>query len=94
MYKDIKKFKRRNRLIKKTFFDYLLFGFIWGLAYPLYKFWQLLMWLYFLLFCENVKIGTRNIYGPGGGSYYERKFSWGKFSFFVLVVAIILFLIF
>lgn len=88
----VRPFTRRK---KRVFSDYILLGFIYIFIFPFYKFWRFLVWLNDILFFETVKIRERVGYGPGFGSFYGRKFSWGKMSFIVLVIgfAIILFII-
>ena len=46
------------------------------------------------LFFEKILIERRIIFGPGGGDYYSKKFSWGKFSLIILFLFVVFLVIF
>jgi len=69
--------------------------FEWGLvlAYVIFPFWKLgqgVVWLYNNIFFEDIRTGDNGILGPGYYVYYTTKFSWGKLSFILMVIVLIL----
>ena len=63
------------------------------LAYIIYPFWKLgqgLQRLYQKIFYETIRTGNNGIIGPGYRTYHTTRFSWGKVSFFLLVIIVIL----
>jgi hypothetical protein len=55
------------------------------LAYIIFPFWKLgqgLVWIYNNIFFEDIRTGYH--------VYYATKFSWGKLSFILMVIVIIL----
>jgi len=62
--------------------------------YPFYKLWLGLQWIYEILFCETKQSKWNGVFGPGGDTYSYHEFSWGKTSFVLLVIILILALIY
>lgn len=60
------------------------------IIFPFWKLWQGLVWLYWNIFFENVRTGDNGIIGPGYHVYHTTRFSWGKVSFFLLLITVIL----
>jgi len=86
------KFDYREPMFKERLEEIGLF-ILHCLIYPFYYGWKIIRKI-IDLFYDHINTGNNGIYGPGYRSYYTTKFSWGKLSFFILIVFIILFLIF
>jgi hypothetical protein len=65
-----------------------------GCIFPFFYLGKFLRWLFNVVFFETRKTGNNGIFGPGFRSYYETKFSWGKLSFVILILIVLLFLFF
>jgi len=72
---------------KKKFEWYMIPAII---IFPFYKLYQGLVWLYNNIFFEDIRTGDNGIIGPGYHVWYTTKFSWGKVSFFLLLIVVIL----
>lgn len=55
---------------------------------------NLLYKLYRKMLYDTIRTGDNRVCGPSYRVYYTTKFSWGKLSFILVVLFIILFLIF
>ena len=77
----------RNRR-KKTMGEFLLMIVVYAI-YPFYKLGLGIVWLWKTLFYETIDQGSNGIFGPGYRRYYTTRFSWGKLSFFLLVILLI-----
>jgi len=64
------------------------------IIYPFYILWMYICQLYNNVFYDKIRTGDNGILGPGYHVWYTQKFSWGKLSFVLVVIFIILFLIF
>ena len=64
------------------------------IIYPFYIIWMYIRQLYNEVFYDRIRTGDNGILGPGYHVYYTKKFSWGKLSFVIIIIFIILFLIF
>lgn len=92
MQTSVKKPVIRTRSFKKNRFSWRKV-----LAYiilPFYKLWLGLVWIYELLFCETKHTEWNGVFGPGGTTYRYEEFSWGKLSFIIALIALILVLIY
>jgi hypothetical protein len=58
-------------------------------VFPFYKLWRGLVWLYYNICWENIRTGDNGIFGPGYHAYYTERFAWGKLSFFLLLILLI-----
>ena len=58
-------------------------------VFPFWKLWQGLVWLYENIFFESIRTGSNGIIGPGYRVYYTERFAWGKLSFFLIVIVLI-----
>ena len=63
------------------------------IVYPFWKTGQGLRWLYRKIFFERIRTGDNGIIGPGYRVYHTTKFAWGKVSFFLLLILLIVQLI-
>lgn len=61
---------------------------------PFYYGWKGLVWFYDRFLTEVYDSGDNGIFGPGFHSWERSRFSWGKASFFLLIILGILFFIF
>ena len=61
---------------------------------PFYYGWKGLVWFYDTFLTEVYERGSNGIYGPGGYSWEHSRLSWGKLSFLLVIIFIILYLIF
>ena len=64
------------------------------IAAPIYYGWKGLRWFYDTFLTEVYERGSNGVYGPGGRSWEHSRFSWGKFTFFIVILFIITYLIF
>ena len=78
---------------KKTMGEFLLMILAYAI-YPFYKLGLGIVWLWNKLFYDHINTGNNGIFGPGYRSYYTTKFSWGKLSFFLVILFIIFYFIF
>ena len=76
-------------------------GFQWHWAYLLLPFYYIylgLKWLWnnFLvnLLCETKHSEWNGVFGPGGDTYSYHEFSWGKLSFILALITLILVIIY
>lgn len=77
-------------------------GFDWSmiLVYAIFPFYYLWRWLNWVgkglswIFFDTIETGNNGIYGPGYRSYFITKFSWGKLSFIISLIILILILIY
>jgi hypothetical protein len=76
---------------RKRFEWWMIFAYI---ILPFYKLWQGLLWLYEILFCETKQSDWNGVFGPGGTTYSYHEFSWGKLSFVIALIALILVIIY
>ena len=73
-------------------------GFDWKIliayvVFPIYWLWRGLVWLYENLFFETTDLGWNGVYGPGGHNRTTTNFSWGRLSFIILLIILILVII-
>ena len=87
----------RKRLGKKTFGDYVIsfiaHFFYYIIIVPIIMIVKCFIWLWNFLFCETIKTSEKIGFGPAFGSTYERKFSFGKTAFVILIVFILIIII-
>lgn len=81
-----------NRWVKKKKY------FSWKqiIAYVLYPFWMFgkyIIRLSSILFFEKIRLGDNGIIGPGYRVHWQTRFSWGKTSFILLAIILVLVLI-
>lgn len=64
------------------------------IIYPFYMLYTLLRGLCYTIFYERIRVGDNGIIGPGFHVRYTERFSWGKLSFAIVILFIIVFLCF
>lgn len=87
--RSIKRRRSRPKTMKELLL--LLLGCI---LYPFYKLVLGIIWLWDYLFYDHIETGNNGILGPGYRSYSTTRFSWGKLSFFIVILFIIFYFIF
>jgi hypothetical protein len=65
-----------------------------GLIFPFYWFWRFLVFIKENFLYEHIRTGDNGVFGPGYHVYYTSRFAWGRLTFIIVIVFIILFLIF
>ena len=68
---------------------YAIFPFYWiwrGLS----LIWKGISWIFY----DTIETGWNGVYGPGGRGYFTTKFSWGKLSFIISLIILILIIIY
>jgi hypothetical protein len=88
-----------NRPIITRSYKKRRFKLYWAyILLPFYYIYLGLKWLWdiFLvnLFCETKWTKWNGIIGPGGRTYSYHEFSWGKLSFIIALIALILVIIY
>lgn len=60
------------------------------LVIPCYYGWKGLVWFYDMFLTEVYESGSNGVFGPGGYSWEHKRFSWGKLSFIIVLIILIL----
>jgi hypothetical protein len=68
--------------------------FLVCLLAPFYYGWKALKWFYETFLTEVYESGNNGICGPGYHSWEHSRLSWGKLTFLILILSILIYLIF
>jgi hypothetical protein len=81
--------KKTPKQIRRDIFEDVL-GWIF---FPFYWVWTKVKKFFDWLLWEHIRTGDNGIMGPGYHAYYTTRFAWGRLTFFVVIIFIIIFLL-